>query len=1327
MSSNFWSRSRSLKGLNHLVDDAFLRIDENDKKEGSLKTYEQEKEKQQDLPITSSNDEDAADEKDSIDEDDDDDEEDEDEDEDEKKNKSKVKEIAPYYDPYFFEDAYLKDTEYSDIIKTAAISGNQYRPNVDMLEKLLKMEDLTRILVLQLVGDHEDFLSLEDYFSNPLVLCKLLDYILDPRYCIEEDEEDEEENIKQDEEKGNGDGEKIQKSEIDNEKDTELTKLDSASSKKSMDLIEFYRCAVSAVDVLVIDINAIAESFLKHDFLIKKLWSMLDKYPCLANDASTAFLKINERLLQFAEMSSISEGNSMVSQWMDSMDNEEEEEDTFMDVFMSYPKKTENKSKNSEEEEEEEDEDEEQNNNKKDSSSKNNNEKNNNSNKKIGGLEETPETELMSKMSTLERYLYFIVMKENMVDKFIKHLEISSFMDFLLKIISTDKPKQPTYVILLLKQQRLIEKLLDCLDSSNVSTVQNTATDFLKALITLSANSNNEIASAIGPNELTRRLVSPGMISKIGLLMAQGGLPLSNCVGIIIEIIRKNHSDYDLVQVMQTTVESHPPDIRDPIYLGDMIQYFARNLPELCAMMKKSLPKNFKTPFGIIEPLGMDRFKVCELVAELLHCSNMALLNEPEGQLIVMERDPIRRVKVAELLKEHFLMESNDFDEEDEGQFDMRDTITIPENIDNNNNKTNGTSDKKENNSDTNNQLSNNEDNGDDDEDNLSLQVESLNIKSEENSSDDVLESVKPKMNNSEKIEKIISDIERNEGSNPSVETDAETGNKPTTTGEVFGDLDYLQTEEEIRKNPVIGDRLKLALKDNNVVDAVLEMLFDFPWNNFLHNVVFDIVQQILNGSLQDGINRFLIADLFLESRITELIIAGDQYCQQYEETNKLRLGYMGHLTLIAEEVAKFVSYLEEMNIHMLIPDIEEMLSEKAWVDYSNAVLNEARDRYNSTFGDEEAGMMGDCWGSNAFENDGVIDFSSENELKHTSEGDDGVNDSEPVYPDVSFRNSVDEMMIGRHSDDIHIDLEAEDDDEEEEEDDDDEDRSDLDEEGSEEDGDNLNKKFSKTKRLEKEEEEEEDDVNEDSTIEYVNLNGEVVVTTVKEFLKMNSVASMNNPSSENDFKEIKNISNSKSEPNQVYVNEEEDEDDFDYINNSTLSKDLHHNGTMFGNNNEDGDEEDDDDDYIDPNDDGHSYAKINSLIYGNNNKLVAALTDENSSDSDEINSSNSDMSGSDVDDEEDEDDEERRGGRDYNNNGDKDNNNSNNKKNNNITNDDYYPRSKKNSSSQKTKEEEEIDEGRALCRQKTKDNMKWDEGEQQRIFGYKMLHDESL
>lgn len=1245
MSSNFWSRSRSLKGLNNLVDDAFLKIDENNKKEDSNEESTEEKE---DLEIEKEE-EKEEDEKEQEQEDDNEEEEQEEaEIEDEKsfneednaeEKELKAKKISPFYDPYFFADPYMKDSDYREIIKTANISGNKYRPNLAILDKLLKMEDLTRILVLQLVGDHEDFLSLEDYFANPIVLCKLLDYILDPRYCVEEEEDTvADETAKTDEAVVSGKETDMKpeieievepETEVQAEKEAEVSKINSASSTEDMDLIEFYKCAVGAVDVLVIDINAIVESFLKHDFLIKKLWSMLDRYPRLANDASAAFLKINERLLQFAELSSISEENSMVSQWMDSMDHEEE--DTFMDVFMSYPKGSENgneeETRNTE-------------------SSPPSEEKPITDAKKQSPIAEVaPECELMNKMSTLERYLYFIVIKENMVDKFIKHLEISSFMDFLLKIISTDKPKQPTYVILLLKQQQLIEKLLDCLDSSNVSSVQNTATDFLKALITLSANSNNEIASAIGPNELTRRLVSPGMISKIGLLMAQGGLPLSNCVGIIIEIIRKNHSDYDLVQVMQTSVESHPPDIRDPIYLGNMIQYFARNLPELCVMMKKSLSRNFKTPFGIIEPLGMDRFKVCELIAELLHCSNMALLNEFEGEQIVKERDPLRRELITTLLKDHFLIESNDFDEDDEAQFDMRDTLNCLSSTASTEAAQRNTEAKEE---------TNENDNGSDE--NISVQLESLNIKSEDNSSDDVSDQVKPHLQNSDIVEKIVLESEKGEFSG-----------KPHS-GEVFGDLDYLQTEEEIRKTPVIGDMLKLSMKDNNVVDTVLEMLFDFPWNNFLHNVVFDIVQQILNGSLQDGINRFLIADLFLESRITELIIAGDQYCQQYEETNKLRLGYMGHLTLIAEEVAKFVSYLEEMNIHMLMPEIEEMLSEKAWVDYSNVVLNEARERYNSTFGDEDAGLIGDGWGGSEFDSDGIIEFRDGDVAKGNDQNDDSNNRADSDYPDVSFRNSVDEMMLGRHSDDIQIDIEAENEDDE----------GSCERSDDEDDSDNINRNTGlfgsgsseEQKQATSSLEDEEDDVNEDSTIEYVNLSGEVVVTTVKEFLKMNSVASMNNPYPDNEFKEIKTISNSKSSS--------DSEDALDTID--TKETGLSNKSELL----------DDEDDYIDPNDDGHSYAKVNSLLYGRDTKLVRALDD--SSDSDEINSSNSDSSS-------DEDVEEEEEGF--------------------VVKDNLSPH--------KSKSDIAFEDGRGLCRQMTKDNMKWDESEQQRIFGYKKLHDESL
>lgn len=1053
-----------MKGLNHLVDDCFLRIDENNKKEDEESIHE---ESDNELAKGTDNSSDY---------------------EERKPNKDK---IHKYYDDYFFADEYLnKNIEYEEIIKTSNVTENKYRPNLRILERLLKMDDLSRILVLQLVGDNEDFLSLEDYFSNPLVLSKLLDYILDPRYCVEDIEEEVKPSS--------------------NDDDLLLSKVDSMKSDESLDLIEFYRCAVSAVDIFLVDIPAIAESFLNYDFLIKKLWSMLDRYPTLANDASAAFLKINERLLHYAELTSISEESSVLSEWMHNSENNNEgksnDDSTFMDVFMS-----------------------------KLPSDGASNEKDNESLKSE------------QKMNSLERYLHQIVMKENIVDKFIKHLEVSSFMDFLLKIISTDKPKSPTYVILLLKQQRLIEKLLDCLDSSKPSTIQNTATDFIKALITLSANSNSEIASAIGPNELTRRLVSPGMISKLGLLMSQGGLPLSNCVGIIIEVIRKNHSDYDLIQVMQTTIEENPPDMRDPIYLGDMIKYFSKNLFELCKMMKKSLPKTFKTPFGVIEPLGMDRFKVCELVAELLHCSNMALLNEPDGERIVKERDPIRRKKIAEFLEKNFDITSNDFDEDDEPMFDMSDANY-------NISKTDAETTKEG-------RILRNNMKGDVDE--LDDELERLNIKSEENSSDS-------SDNNSFKKDPKVKTKKNLEGQ-----------------GEVFADFEYSQTQQEIRENPVIGDMLKLAMKDNSIVDIVLEMLFDFPWNNFLHNVVFDIVQQILNGSLQDGVNRFLIADLFIESRITELIIAGDQYCQQYEETNKLRLGYMGHLTLIAEEVAKFVTYLQEMNIYVLMPDIREMLYEKAWVDYSEAVLSEAREKYNSNFGDEDS--LNEAWGVSNYGEEMATDdkdkIDDEDKDEHEFDGN---------YPDVNFRSSVDELMIGRHSEDIHIDIE--------------DDYEDM----------------------------KEEDV--DSSIEYVNSKGEVVKTTVKDFLKMNMSAL------HDEKKEEKSVK--AKDPNEGYTNIYTDDV-------------LDH------------------DDYIDPNDDGHSYAKTTSLAYGAN-RVRAMDEDIDSPDSDEY---NSDISS----DEED------------------------------INN------------QEKTFVDLAKEEGRNLCRHATNDNMKWDEGEQSRIFGYKKLHDENM
>jgi SIT4-associating protein SAP185/190 len=141
--------------------------------------------------------------------------------------------------------------------------------------------------------------------------------------------------------------------------------------------------------------------------------------------------------------------------------------------------------------------------------------------------------------------------------------------------------------------------------------------------------------------------------------MLKGGNPLTVGVGIVIEVIRKNNSDYDPDVGAEPNA---PPTNRDPIYLGTLLRMFAKHVPDFMELIlspnhtigggdgpvtvkRKELNAAFG---GKIEPLGFDRFKTCELMAELLHCSNMGLLNEVGGEEFVKARDAERERLKAE-------------------------------------------------------------------------------------------------------------------------------------------------------------------------------------------------------------------------------------------------------------------------------------------------------------------------------------------------------------------------------------------------------------------------------------------------------------------------------------------------------------------------------------------------------------------------------------------------------------------------------------------------------------------------------------------------------
>ncbi|KAK9470843.1 SIT4 phosphatase-associated protein-domain-containing protein [Dipodascopsis tothii] len=539
----------------------------------------------------------------------------------------------------------------------------------------------------------------------------------------------------------------------------------------------------------------------------------------------------------------------------------------------------------------------------------------------------------------------FIKTQRNVVQRFMRHIDTPSIMDLLLKILCTDKPDSPTGVIEMLSADGLIDALVSFLDKKHASITQTAAGDFLKALITISANASNDFTS-LGPNELTRELVSPRIMTKmVNQMIESGGSALSTAVGVIIEIIRKNNSDYDAEPMMCTTLQTHPPTPRDPIYLGHLLKILSQNIPRFQALLTKTHTERMGTSFGVIEPLGFERFKICELVAELLHCSNMALLNDPLAEGVAAERDAERRrlIKHYQSLSGRNSLENDDKYSVDELGRSVHDFSMDEEP-----------------------QMLNDHDMNEQNRGWWGLGKK----KSERSTPVSSPEPKSPLAEHSKDAE--AEEIEDTKAVEPTAPVDAaadadapvpeaaddsavatETGDE-TTLDAAAGVIDTeVLTVEDLPSvddsRLVIGDYLKSQLIRNNVVSTILDLFFRFPWNNFLHNVVFDIIQQIYNGLMSKGYNRFLAIELFRTDNITEKIVAGTEANEEHEARTRMRLGYMGHLTLISEEIVKFLNRFPPESMHPGVA--EKTVKSAAWNHYVDETLVQIRMQDNSILG----------------------------------------------------------------------------------------------------------------------------------------------------------------------------------------------------------------------------------------------------------------------------------------------------------------------------------------------------------------------------------------
>ncbi|KAK3386046.1 SIT4 phosphatase-associated protein-domain-containing protein [Podospora didyma] len=608
----------------------------------------------------------------------------------------------------------------------------------------------------------------------------------------------------------------------------------------------------------------------------------------------------------------------------------------------------------------------------------------------------------------------------------LKHVDCPMIMDLLLRIISLERQPVGQGVVEWLYTQDLMPTLLSFLGPEHNWATQTSAGDFMKAIITVSANASQNEQTCIGPNELTRQLVSKPCVEQLIKYMLGGGNALTCGVGIIIEVIRKNNSDYDPDGLETGSI----PSSRDPIYLGTLLRLFAQHVPDFMnlIMNRPAQRERHVSTFGAkIEPLGFDRFKTCELMAELLHCSNMGLLNDVGSEEFIAARDAQRNKLRAE---GRLLSTRGEEAQSSPEDLEMRVSHSSPVaetrklEVTNTSVDDDGFEEVSHTGDDENSHgveelpdlLSQaaSEDalatllNTDDDFVDEPLSSPRLIVRELEGKHDE--EQVPSEKPHDEKLEqaagtgenpvpdpmdtddipfqptqhisspeppnKKMADLvvssphdsaaeldaapstEKSSEDQPAVAKDAEVTVAPDTTqgesGEVSINVNHISRpttpidDSPVNSRPVVGDYLKLQFVEHGVVPSILGFFFSYPWNNFLHNVVYDIVQQVFNGPMDRGQNPALAMSLFEAADITNQIINGQLASEKSQAETKTRMGYMGHLTLIAEEVVKFT---ERHPAEILSEVVLEKVMAQDWINYVEGALAETRERDNAILG----------------------------------------------------------------------------------------------------------------------------------------------------------------------------------------------------------------------------------------------------------------------------------------------------------------------------------------------------------------------------------------
>ncbi|KAJ3099998.1 hypothetical protein HDU97_002605 [Phlyctochytrium planicorne] len=497
----------------------------------------------------------------------------------------------------------------------------------------------------------------------------------------------------------------------------------------------------------------------------------------------------------------------------------------------------------------------------------------------------------------------FVRNQPDVVKKILNHIGTSAIADLLLKIISVEEVPEGQGIVQWLAGQNLIPSLIDRLEPSQDVDIHNTAAQTLLDIIAVSYQNlggpiemNGMIAgqseSLSGGNMLVDELKAAATMGKlVGFMLDKNAKnstsTLTNGINIIIELIRRYCSEIEQCEYQQHQYHTQLQISRagPPVPSDEKLCALATDLNDLLNVIGARLP---------------------EFAGLLTAPRNLTQTDSTIGKLTPLGSERLKTCELfAEVLHLQYLYTSSPLFERLIPKSQL--ALIAPSTIDPSN-------------------------------------------PTEASSEDAAAEAPKTEARAEETAEK------------------SET---------------HVQEESSGRDHITVSDELSIVTErfvESRILPMCLDLFFQYPWNNFLHSVVYDMIAKVFNTysftstanlrppvaegevyvpsptvlAAEERLRKVkesvfkLVISILLDGKLTEKITAAQRLNDyEVEQPKGVRLGYMGHLTYISDEVCKLIDKCATD----FDGQVKAMILSEEWQEYLSGVLRETKERDRQPLG----------------------------------------------------------------------------------------------------------------------------------------------------------------------------------------------------------------------------------------------------------------------------------------------------------------------------------------------------------------------------------------